>query len=1222
MFSVRKIKVFCALFALLSAFFLCGYYILSGCTFLADIVAQKAGETLKQMGVDFAWEGAAGNPITGVAISGVKIYASGIEIASLGEFRLQFSLKTIPSSQPKVSKVFIKKMVSNLDALTTLPLKADNSSGAGFDGEVVIEDSTIHTKWGSVFLGDANFSSSAPAFTVGVRGKFRDISISANGSGDMSGTSVNLKKFSAGFGDMRIFAAGKLTPSLAINCELRNVDADFISSFFPEFDNQYAAGVYSTTFAVMLPDFSSPPAPEVSGTLTSSGGTLWKFPFSGMSAKFYYGSKNLRLRDAALNIFKGRVSGALDLDFTAGVMPKMTARLNANSIDTTTMETALPWIKSFPGTIKAASCDIAGPLNSLSARAALYSPSFKPAGFSCTDVRANISVKDGAGISVDFIGNMQGAPMKGSGIVLVKDGVNVSADISIPNMAVESLYKNFPQLKDWKITGNGGVEVGINGSASSLRYALSISSQNVNLMENYKFSSVAAQISYEGDSLSIKSSEVKWGGASIKADGKLKLPPNAPAQFALKGKVSGLGIANLSAFVPAVKEYKLGGTASGSWSLEGDAKTPRAKGEVSVPAVMTGKETLLKDLKASLSYVHPKIDITKLAFKIDGSPVTASGFASLPSENSPFGYNIKGTFSGINPSLFSEFGVPKDVSGKLIGDIRIWKADETTPSVRVFFKNALLNYGEKIRLSDINGTLTYSGGDLSFDKLRTNMSAGNISLSGVIRNAASYGKSSALPLDLAVTITSADIDRAARIFDPMSKGFQGTANGLVSIKGNLASPRISAEGTLQGVRAFGFFLPTVDFRDVRGNKNSIDFPNVRALVGRGFINATGSVNLSGDLALTINAAGTSVDIRALTSPLERDVRRGITGVLNFDFKGEGPLKAFAGRGRGKIPALTVFGLKVSDAEADFSVNDGFAIVEDSSANAYGGKIKVQMAKDFNNTNWGGTLQVKSADIAPAYKDFMPDSEGLVTGAANFTVRFAGDSSRTSMQDGNGTIDVYDGEISGFEGAKKISEMFGGKPLRYNSGHFTFSLDGKTVNIIPGSRITAPKEDQIYKYVMFDGNVTTDEMKMDINCDGNINLRALNALVSGLQGVLSTVVEQGEIGDSKEMLKNFLGNAITGYSTSEFRGVSMRIKGKPEELTFSNISIASPVKMDTMPDVLKKKGNDGIKEEAGVKITVEIPVGPGGDGKSPSNVGRQVGGQLLDQLIKGLVFDEE
>ncbi|MDR0764269.1 MAG: hypothetical protein LBE65_01590 [Synergistaceae bacterium] len=1222
MFNVGKIKIFRASFALLSVLSLCCYYVLSGSTFLADVVAQKVEETLKQIdGMEVTWESAAGNPITGITMSGLKIYAHGAETASLGEFGLRFSLETIASSQPRISKVVIKKFVSDFGALTSLPLNIDNSSGTGLDVEVTLVDSTIDTKWGSVFLSDANFSSNAADFSFRLRGKFRDTAISADGKGDMSGDTVNLEKFSGGFGDTRVFAAGKLAPSLAMNCELRNIDAAFVSSFFPEFENNYVGGVYSAEFAAALPNFSSPLAPEISGTVTSPGGTLWKFLFGGMSAKFYYGDGSLRFRDAELDIFKGRVSGALDLDFTPDAAPKITARLNADSIDTKTMETALPWLASFPGIIEAASCDVSGPLNSLSGRASLYSPSFNPAGFSCAGVRADISIKNGAVFDADFLGGIEGAPMKGKGVVLMKDGVNVSADISIPKISAESLYKKFPPLKDLKVTGTAGVNLGINGPASALRYVSSISLRNVGIMDDYRLSPVTAEISYDGDSLSIKSSEAKWNGASVTANGDLKLSANAPARFALKGKISGLDIANLSGFIPAIGEYELSGTASGSWSLDGDAKTPIAKGEISIPAFRSGKNKLMTDVKAAVSYARHKIDVSKLAFNVDGSPVTASGFVTPPSGDSPLGCDIKGAFDEINPSAFAEFGVPKDVSGNLRGDVRIRKTGGAPPSVSVFFKDASLGYGEKTQLSGINGTVTYSGGSVFFDKLRTSVNAGNISLGGTIRNAASYGKPSAVPLDLALTVTSADIDRAARIFNPMSKGFQGTANGLVSIKGDLASPRISAEGTLRGVRAFGFFLPVVDFRGVRGDKKRVEFPDVRAAVGRGFINVSGSVDLSGDPALFIDAAGTSVDIRALTSTLERDVRRAITGALDFNFKGRGPMAAFKGKGWGKIPELTVFGLKARDVEAGFSVNDGFAIVEDSSAKAYDGEINVQFVKDFNSTDWGGTLRIKSADIAPAFGDFMPDSEGSITGTANFTTRFTGDSRRTSMLDGSGALDIYDGEISGFDGARKISEMFGGKPLRYNSGHFTFSLDGKNVNIIPGSRIIAPKEDQIYKYVMFDGNVTTD-LEMYLNCDGNINLRALNALVSGLRGVLSTAVEKGEFDDSREMLRNFLGNAITGYSADEFRGVAMNVRGKPEELTFSDISIASPVKMDTLPDVLKNNGSNGAGEDAGVKITVEIPVGPGGGENSPGNVGKQVSGQILDQLIKSLVFDDE
>jgi hypothetical protein len=51
---------------------------------------------------------------------------------------------------------------------------------------------------------------------------------------------------------------------------------------------------------------------------------------------------------------------------------------------------------------------------------------------------------------------------------------------------------------------------------------------------------------------------------------------------------------------------------------------------------------------------------------------------------------------------------------------------------------------------------------------------------------------------------------------------------------------------------------------------------------------------------------------------------------------------------------------------------------------------------------------------------------------------------------------------------------------------------------------------------------------------------------------------------------------------------------------------------------------GAKREDDRKIEIKLgfPVGPGGDGHSSGagNVGREVGGQVLDQLLKDLIFD--
>jgi translocation and assembly module TamB len=159
---------------------------------------------------------------------------------------------------------------------------------------------------------------------------------------------------------------------------------------------------------------------------------------------------------------------------------------------------------------------------------------------------------------------------------------------------------------------------------------------------------------------------------------------------------------------------------------------------------------------------------------------------------------------------------------------------------------------------------------------------------------------------------------------------------------------------------------------------------------------------------------------------------------------------------------------------------------------------------------------------------------------------------------------------------------------------------------------------VYRYVTLDGSVTT-QREINLSCMGNVNIRALNALISGLQGVLNATIEGG-IGDTDAILKNFLGDTITGFSRNEFRDVSLHIAGKPGDLTFSNVEVQAPVRADALPPALRNP--DGYREDRGVKLRFEIPVGPGGEDSHQDNVGNQLSSQILDQLIRGLIFDAE
>jgi translocation and assembly module TamB len=1217
----KKIKIL-SMITVLCLALISFYCVLSEQTFYADIVASRVRDAVATSGpFVLTWESIRGNPFTGVYITNAKISSAEKVLIFADEIGMKVALLSVATPNTRLSQLSFIRLSSDTQSLAGLSLSPRQPGVPSPVDSLRFEDSSLRTPWGLLFVTKSNIDMGAASFGVDIEGSFSEIPISANCKVDLSGEAGKVKDFELRAGDMRVTASGQVTPTLEIKGEMRGFDIAELGEFVPSLKKHDLSGLFGASFYATNSNPAEMTSLKVSGAINSKSSEAVKIPFGETSSKFHCADGIFQLRDASTELFGGRLSGDMDVKVAPNGLPSITARIASEKIDTRKMMYAFPGMGNFAGIIETASCDLAGPINAISAKARLSSSFMNISSFPCSDVRVNLSLNKGDKLNFDFLGNIQGAPAKGIGLVSIAKTAEVSVDIAIPKISATSLSSGFPQLKQFNVSGDASVKAGIRGSAPSLSFPVALASREMSVMNAHRLSDFTAELTYAQNVVKIHSARAKWQDAALSAEGNVSVPQNnASPKFSLKGTFSNLNISRLSGFAAAVKDFTLGGIASGSWALEGDASQPAAQVNVTTPKFFALGQYSLADVKASIKYSNPSVNIQSASFRLGKGRVSASGDFIVPSNERPLEFEAKGSFADIDPAVFVSMGiVSQDISGNLTGDAKVWKtSNEQEPSVRVFFKNSDFNYADTAELTGLNGAVSYSNGGLSFERFRTNLSNGNINIDGTVGNIMNTKKPETVTIDLKTTITSADIDRVARIFNPSAKGFQGLANGAVSVRGSLASPIYTADVTIRAVRAFGLFLPAITFSDVKGGKNKIEFPKVRAVVGRGFIDARGSIDMAAGMNVNVQAEGTSVDIRSLTVQLENEMRREITGALDFKFEGSGPIENFKGKGLGHVPQLSVFGVKMSDVNAEVSVADGFVIVEDSSAKTYGGKLTAQVVKDLNRTSWGGRIEVKSADMASAFRDIAPQSEGSITGRANFSMQLSGDSRRTSMQDGNGKLEILNGEVSGFDGAKAVSKMIGGKPLRFSSALFTFSLDGHTIYIIPGSRVSAPQGDPVYKYVTLDGSVTT-EQKVDLSCMGNINIRALNALVAGIQGVLAATVESGGSADSDELLKNFLGNTITGFSKNEFRDVSLNISGKPGDMKFSNVKIASPVRMDTMPSALKNP--EGYKEDKGIKLKIEIPVGPGGSGRSDS-VGGQIGGQLLDQLIKGLIFDDE
>jgi translocation and assembly module TamB len=307
------------------------------------------------------------------------------------------------------------------------------------------------------------------------------------------------------------------------------------------------------------------------------------------------------------------------------------------------------------------------------------------------------------------------------------------------------------------------------------------------------------------------------------------------------------------------------------------------------------------------------------------------------------------------------------------------------------------------------------------------------------------------------------------------------------------------------------------------------------------------------------------------------------------------------------------GLRFSSVEAPFSVKDGFVMVSNAKAKAYGGELTAKGAKNLRSSNWGGLIELKSADLAPALRDAMPEMPGTIAGSFDLIIGMGGDTQKTDLQDGGGSLEIKNGSIKDFSWMSAMSKVIGDRPIRFDRFFAPFTLDGHNVYLLPGTRVSAPKGDAVFNYLMANGSFSLDR-DVNLECMGNVNIRALNGFAGGLQGLASGMIDSGTSGLT---MQNFLGGAITGLVKDEFRDVSLSIKGNSEDIGVQNISITQKTKIDFTP-ILNEDEKRREKEDDQIKINVEFSVGPG-EAERGNGIGGQIGGQILERVLKGLVF---
>ena len=162
-------------------------------------------------------------------------------------------------------------------------------------------------------------------------------------------------------------------------------------------------------------------------------------------------------------------------------------------------------------------------------------------------------------------------------------------------------------------------------------------------------------------------------------------------------------------------------------------------------------------------------------------------------------------------------------------------------------------------------------------------------------------------------------------------------------------------------------------------------------------------------------------------------------------------------------------------------------------------------------------------------------KGQLTGTADLSISGSGTGGMVGLVFGNGEFSARDGALSGFDAIKTLSKD---GTVRFASALSYFSVDGRSLYLMPGTRVTAPIGDPIYRYLFANGSIGIGDSPLDLKCSVDINIKALNALLGALQGILS--VEGNPLTDPG-FFRNFLSGLVGGISTG-VPGDLLNLKG--------------------------------------------------------------------------------
>ncbi|MDI3532673.1 MAG: hypothetical protein PWR28_1018 [Synergistaceae bacterium] len=680
------------------------------------------------------------------------------------------------------------------------------------------------------------------------------------------------------------------------------------------------------------------------------------------------------------------------------------------------------------------------------------------------------------------------------------------------------------------------------------------------------------EISLNGKGLFMGSQATAAGKVFLEEEPRINISVAAP----------GLSLKKVASYFPQTQKLNIEGSVEVKLTAEGKAFTPSLSGTLRSDSV-TVQEVALRSIDASFALEDESFIVNSASAKLYDGTLSASGrIESLFKE--PV-LALQGDGKGLPVEAARSFvpAIPEGVAGKV--DVE-WKASGklASPSIEATARSSAIDLYRGMSLKALEAQFAYAPQKLEITNARASLLDGSLEAAGAV----SLANGGALD----VKGSFKEVSLGALPFEAQLP-LEGRLSGTFQLSGALTEPVLQAEAQVPHLTAGPVSLENIQVALKGSPTHFVTEKLTASLGGAPIVGKVEAKSEKGKWKANFEASGEGINAAKLLSEGYAGL---IGGILNFNFNGEygGSLR---GNGRITSPELTVRGARLSDVELPIALDGEKLSLGEGNALLYGGKLTAGVALWLEGLEWQAKAHAEGVDIEPLLKEVVA-LEGRVTGKASLDLEVKGKGANTKNLSGQGKFQAKDGEIADFKAVKAAAAIAGRKSIRYNTAAVNFVIDGVSVYIMPGSRMTAPAGDSLYHYVNIDGSVFYTK-RLELHGMAEVNLQVLNAFVGVAKGVATGGAS------IQDALQGLLGGILPGSSTGDFREVTFDIAG-----TFDSPKLMS-LQIQRKPT--DEQPAETTEDEQQLKL--DIPVGSGAE--SGGSTGDQLKKQILQQIFKSI-----